>query len=413
MATPRERWRISCFDMASSMRSYMEGPSYVIAPRCAGCGRGGLLACSGCHTARYCSAACQAAAWPTHKVVCRGDLDVLLALVRRPTTRRLADTLLTFLSNLLLCDVKSEHIDGVLDTIRSTHIRYEESIGASGIVGMATVDLEQLLGPERAGIDSGCLQLMGLVLALACDRRAAMCLHADALVAAYAFERMTREVGRDDRDCREPAVSLMFFDRRCQHPQQYRFESTKMHSMAELFERSVDDAALYYIVIKTRMLADHPLQHLPTHLLYSSDLNAHWALHTTHEPTMMHALCVARMRRGGRAVVLQSFFGHYRLGDWLAFDQDLHFTTSMPAPTNAAFRQGLRRRPRLRGIMTDGGLAIAQCIDAFAHGPNGDRAHLANLYADLTGVEFPPERVHTGRVEVYVLRLDLMSTPCM
>jgi hypothetical protein len=218
---------------------------------------------------------------------------------------------------------------------------------------------------------------------------------------------MCREATTSGR--REPAVGLTFFDRRCQQ-QPYRFETATVQSMAELFARSTDVAALYYITIRPAIQRDHPLQRLSEHVLLSSDLNEHWALHTAHEPTMMHAMCVARMR-DGRAVVLQSFFGHYRLGDWLAFDRDLAFTAQMPAPTNGAFRQVIRPRPRLRGIMTDGGLAIARCIDAFAHGPNGDRARLADLFADLTGIEFPPERVHTGRVDLYVLRLDLMATP--
>ena len=30
-----------------------------------------LRGCDGCHDARYCGAACQAAAWPGHKAACR------------------------------------------------------------------------------------------------------------------------------------------------------------------------------------------------------------------------------------------------------------------------------------------------------------------------------------------------------
>eukprot|EP01105_Mastigella_eilhardi_P019181 TRINITY_DN449_c0_g3_i1.p1 TRINITY_DN449_c0_g3~~TRINITY_DN449_c0_g3_i1.p1 ORF type:complete len:259 (-),score=88.03 TRINITY_DN449_c0_g3_i1:55-831(-) len=43
-------------------------------PRCASCGGKGLLACSRCKSAFYCSQSCQRAAWPQHKPVCKAPV---------------------------------------------------------------------------------------------------------------------------------------------------------------------------------------------------------------------------------------------------------------------------------------------------------------------------------------------------
>jgi len=51
------------------------GPAHPPGTVCDGCGRPEaevqLHPCSGCWTARYCSSACNAAAWPAHKAECK------------------------------------------------------------------------------------------------------------------------------------------------------------------------------------------------------------------------------------------------------------------------------------------------------------------------------------------------------
>ena len=51
------------------------GPEHPPGTVCDGCGRPEaevqLHPCSGCWTARYCSSACNAAAWPAHKAECK------------------------------------------------------------------------------------------------------------------------------------------------------------------------------------------------------------------------------------------------------------------------------------------------------------------------------------------------------
>ena len=48
------------------------------APPCAGCGaRGAPLRCAGCRSALYCDRACQKAAWPEHKALCKVMLKVM------------------------------------------------------------------------------------------------------------------------------------------------------------------------------------------------------------------------------------------------------------------------------------------------------------------------------------------------
>lgn len=116
---------------------------------------------------------------------------------------------------------------------------------------------------------------------------------------------------------------------------------------------------------------------------------AAWTTTTARPPTSDHTLAI--LFANNECVLLQSYYGHYTFESWLAFDQPLMRSTSLPPASSASWLRAIVPRPHYRKRLVGEAecMELAKSLDSLM---DNDTCHLG-VYAHLTGILHDKESI--------------------